>query len=163
MEIFHHYAFLTRMSATHIGHVTTLPTRSRISYPQTPLAVSRECLSAVAITRSNLNPIIFNLSFTDSFHYRPYQYCTHNMTSMGQSPWDDIKIPGSQLGHLISNIQQDGTLSAFHVWFDESQEDMFVKSIEFDVIRIFSFNNKHSKGACKYINDNKSLFHVTLG
>ena len=58
------------------------------------------------------------------------------MTSMGQSPWDDIQIPGPQVGHLISNFEPDGTLFAFHVWFDDSEEDMFVKSIEFDGIRI---------------------------
>ena len=31
------------------------------------------------------------------------------MRTVGQSPWDDIKILGQRLGHLISNSESGGT------------------------------------------------------
>ena len=35
---------------------------------------------------------------------------TRNMRTVGQSPWDDIKIEVQRLGHLISNYEPDGTV-----------------------------------------------------
>ena len=34
---------------------------------------------------------------------------TRNMRTVGQSPWDDIKILGQSMGHLISNSKSGGT------------------------------------------------------
>ena len=38
-----------------------------------------------------------------------FGWSTRNMRTVGQSPWDDIKILGQSMGHLISNSKSGGT------------------------------------------------------
>ena len=71
--------------------------------------IQREVDKRVRELRENLAGKIYSNSTAKYRAGEDWQYSTRNMRTVGQSPWDDIKILGQRLGHLISNSEPGGT------------------------------------------------------